>query len=65
MRVCSEEESTELPFIAERSKMPNTSKPTGRHNVFTNFSRDPNCDFLQAHKNMSQKAHEDYPGSVH
>ena len=33
----SEEESTDLPSIAERSKRPNTSKPTGRHNVFTHF----------------------------
>ena len=34
MRVSSEEESTDLPFIANGSKRPNTSKPTGRRNVF-------------------------------
>ena len=34
MRVGFEEESTELLVFAERSKGPNTSKPTGRHNVF-------------------------------
>ena len=34
--MCSEEEeeSTDLPFVAERSKRPNTRKPNGRHNVF-------------------------------
>ena len=35
MRVSSEEESIDLLVFAERSKRPNTSKPTGRHNVFT------------------------------
>ena len=30
MRVSSEEESTDLPFVEERSKKPDTSKPTGR-----------------------------------
>ena len=36
MRVSFEFESTVLPVLAERSKRPNTSKPTGRHNDFTN-----------------------------
>ena len=35
MRVSSEEEPTDLPFIADRSKRPNTSRPIGRHSVFT------------------------------
>ena len=34
MRVSSEEESTDLPSVANRSRRPNTSKPTGRQNVF-------------------------------
>ena len=37
MRVSPEEESTDLPFIAERSKRPNTSKPICSHNVLAHF----------------------------
>ena len=36
-RVSSDEETTDLPFTAERSRRPNTSKPTGKHNVFYTF----------------------------
>ena len=43
MRVGFEEESTELLVFAERSKGPNTSKPTGRHNLFLHVPKDPNC----------------------
>ena len=39
MRVSSDEETTDLPLIAERSKRPNTSKPTGKHNVFYTVPR--------------------------
>ena len=38
MRVSSEEESTDLPSFAERSKRQNTSKPFGRHKGFFNIS---------------------------
>ena len=41
-RLSSKEESTDPPLVPERSKTPNTSKPAGRHNVFTHFSEDPN-----------------------
>ena len=34
MRVSSEEVSTDLPLIQERSQGPDTSKPGGRHTVF-------------------------------
>ena len=37
LRVSPEEQSYALPCIANRSKRPNTSNPTGRHNVFTHF----------------------------
>ena len=37
MRVSSKDQSTDLPGFAERSKRPNTRKPTNRHNVFTHF----------------------------
>ena len=40
MRVSSEEELTDIPFIAKRSKRPNTSMPTGRHNVCTHVLED-------------------------
>ena len=43
MRVGTEEESTDLPFIAERSKKPNTSKPN------TNPD-DPNVKFASLQK---------------
>ena len=36
----SEEESNDLPSVAERSKRPDTAKPTGKHSVFhTCFQR--------------------------
>ena len=45
INLSSEEESTDLPFIAERSKRPNTSTPIGRHHVFfTHFPKNPNCE---------------------
>ena len=44
MRASSEEESTNLLVVAERSGRPKTGKPTGRHNVFTHFHQDPNCE---------------------
>ena len=44
VEVSSEEESADLLLIAERSKRPNRSKPTGRHNVLTHFLKDPNCE---------------------
>ena len=50
MRMIFEDESTDLLFIAERSKRSDTSKPTGRHNVFTPFPRDPNCEVCKLTK---------------
>ena len=50
MRVNSEEESTNLLVIAEISKRPHTSKLTGRHNVFTHFPNDPNCEVCKLAK---------------
>ena len=47
MRLSSEEKSTDLPFIAERSKRPNTSEPTGKHHVFTHVQNDTNCEFCK------------------
>ena len=44
MRVSSEEESTNLPFVADRAKRPNTSKPTGRHSIFAHFPKGPNSE---------------------
>ena len=35
MKVSSDEESTDLPFFAERSKRPTTSKPLAWHAVFS------------------------------
>ena len=43
MRVSSEEEPTDLLVFADRSKRPNTTKPTGRHIVFTH-TKDPKCE---------------------
>ena len=43
MWVNSEEESADLPVLAEMSKRPNTSKPNGKHHVFTHVPKDPNC----------------------
>ena len=40
-RRSSEEESTDLPSVANWSKRSHTSKPTGRHNGFTHFLQDP------------------------
>ena len=39
MRVRSEEESTDFPYIAARSTRPNASQPTGRHSVYNIFSQ--------------------------
>ena len=47
MRVSSEEESTALPLIAKRSKKSNTSKPIGRHSVFTHVLKDPDCEVVK------------------
>ena len=42
MRVSSEEESTDLPPIANRFKKPHTSKPTAKHNfLFKHFPERP------------------------
>ena len=43
MRVGFEEESADLQLIPEKPKRPITSKPTGKHHVFTHFPKDPNC----------------------
>ena len=43
MSVSSEEESTDLPFVAERSKRPNKGKLIGRHKVFEHFPKNPKC----------------------
>ena len=40
----SEEESTDLPVVTESSKRPNTSKPTGQHNVSTHVPKCPSCE---------------------
>ena len=50
MELSSKEESNDLPFVAERSKRPNTSKPTGRHNVFTHVPKDPHCQICELMK---------------
>ena len=42
MRASSEEKSTDLLLMTEKSKRPNTSNPTGRHNVLKKTSRSPN-----------------------
>ena len=47
MRVRSEEESTDLLSIANGSKRPHTSKPTGWHNVLTHFPIDPDCEVFK------------------
>ena len=41
MSVSSEEWLPNLRSIASRSMRPNTSKPTGKHNVFTHVPEDP------------------------
>ena len=43
VRVSSEEKSNDLPFIAVRSKRPNTSKPIEAGKFF-HFPNDPNCE---------------------
>ena len=51
MRVSSEEESTDLPSIANRSRRPHTSKPTGRHKFFfTHFPKNPDCEVCELSK---------------
>ena len=50
MWVCSEEESANLPVFAEMVESPNTSKLTGRHNVFTHFREAPNCEVCKLTK---------------
>ena len=50
VRVISEEESTDLPFTAEKSKRPTKRKPTDRHYVSTHFPRDPNCEVCKLTK---------------
>ena len=47
MRVNPEKEPAELPVFAERSDTPNTSQPTGNHNVFTLSPKDTNCELCQ------------------
>ena len=47
MKVSSEEESTDLLVFADRSKRPITRKLTGRHNAFTLFLKDPNCEVCE------------------
>ena len=49
VRVSSEEKSTDLPFTAERSKRPNTSKPIGRH-IFFIFPTIRIAKFAISHK---------------
>ena len=44
MSVSLRRKSADLPPLAKRSKRPSTSKPTGRHNVFTYFPKDPDCE---------------------
>ena len=43
-RVSSEKEPTDPPFITQKSKRTNTSKPNGRHHVYTDVLKDPNCE---------------------
>ena len=50
MRVSSEEESAGLPCVADGSKRPHTSKPTGKHNVFTHVPNNPDCEFARSLK---------------
>ena len=44
VRVSSEEESTDLASDADRYKIPNTRKPTGRHNFWTHVPIHLNCE---------------------
>ena len=57
VRVGSEEASTDLPPIANRSKRPHTGKPTSKHNFFFHA-------FSEGSRLWSLQAHTNYPSSV-
>ena len=50
IRVSSEEESTDLPSVANRSKRPNTSKQLAGKMFFTHFRKDPTCEVCKITK---------------
>ena len=43
--------SADLLVFAQRSKRPNKSKPSGRHDVFTHYPEGSNCEICKLTKN--------------